>query len=60
MGNPVLKNAQGADNRAVHAPEKERKDHQPHNHAHIEGQYGRQELHLGHPSQIAVQHAGNV
>jgi hypothetical protein len=54
-GNAVLEDAQRADDRTIHAAENQGKQHKGHDYPHIQGQYGREELDFGHPTQIAMQ-----
>ena len=59
-GNAILENAQRADDGAIYAAEDQRKQHQGHHYAHIQGQESREKLDLGHPAQVAMQRAREI
>ena len=50
----VLHDAHRTDDAAVDAPHEERQYDESHDDGHVQGQYGRQELQFGHPSEVGV------
>lgn len=58
--NDVLEYTQGADDRAVDAPEEQGKHHQQKDDAHIQRQHGREKLYPGQPPEPQVQRARDV
>ena len=59
-GGDVLEYAQGANDRAIDPAEKQGEQKQEEDDPEVQSQHGRQELYLGHPAEIQVQHAGNI
>ena len=58
-GNDVLVDAHRADDRAVDTAENEGEEDQQYDNADIDGEYGRQELELGHPAEPLRQFPGD-
>lgn len=50
----ILEHAQRADNRTVDTPEEQGQCHEQDDDAHVQGQYGRQELYPGQPPEPQV------
>ena len=56
----ILKDAQRADDRTVDPSEKQGQQHECRDHARIDGQDSRQQLHLRHPAEPRVKRSGKI